>query len=51
MGYTTGVRPSPGAATWKSKRALENAAVLAWLGLAAPGDGRTPLEPIQRAWQ
>ena len=46
-----GVRPSSGAATRESQKALENQHVSVPSGVAAPGDGRTPLSPILRPWQ
>ena len=39
---TTGVRPSPGAATFASSRAFELSTMPGNSVLAAPGDGRTP---------
>ena len=39
---TPGVRPSPGAATADSTRALKVSSVPGWSRLSAPGDGRTP---------
>ena len=46
-----GVRPSAGAATREIQKALVNQYVSVASGVAAPGDGRTPLSPILRPWQ
>src|ERR1017187_1531922 len=40
--FSTGVRPSPGAATSVSSGISELSAVLGGSNVAAPGDGRTP---------